>query len=294
VLAGRSRDERACYAALIARTAAGPRTLTFDGALAAPMAGPMFGEKSIVHRLRSLSMYDITRRRRWFGHGLLAAGAFALPLTASFSYAAGAQVPEPSAPPAPPAPEAAPEPPAPPAPPEATKPQVRTFVLQRQDGDESERPPVVRQFTLRRDGNASDAPPIPPIPPVPHIEFHGSADPSDPEFEARMEEFGRRMEEWGKKFGEQYAAQAQAWAETARNTPEVVQSCDESEQRRTQTEDGRPRVVICERQIQLAAQTGLRGARNAIARNRAISDEVRTEILSDLDKEIERIEREND
>jgi erythromycin esterase-like protein len=132
------------------------------------------------------------------------------------------------------------------------------------------------------------------MPQAPRLEFHGSADPSDPEFAARMEEFGRRMEEWGKKYGEQYAAQAQAWAETARNAPEVIQSCDESEQSRTRTADGRPRVVICQRQIQLAAQTGLRNARNAIAGNRAISDEVRSEILRDLDKEIERIEREND
>jgi beta-lactamase regulating signal transducer with metallopeptidase domain len=301
VLAGRDRAERACYAALIAGAAAGRRALgsrsalAFNGALAAPMAGPLFGEKSIIHRLRSLPMSDVTRRRRWLGHGLIAASAIALPLTASFSYAAGAQVPEPPAPPAPPASEAAPEPPAPPAPPaapEAAEPQVRTFVLRRESaGDEPA--PVVRQFTLRREG---DAPPIPPMPAPPRFEFHGWADPTDPEFEARMEEFGRQMEAWGKKFGEQYAAQAtaQATALAARHAPEVVQSCDENEQRQALTEDGRPRVVICQRQVELAARTGLRSARDTIAHNRAISDSVRAEILRDLDREIARIERGED
>jgi hypothetical protein len=261
------------------------------------MAGPLFSEKSIIHRLRNLPMSDVTRRRRWLGHGLIAASAIALPLTASFSYSAGAQVPEPPAPPAPPAPEAAPEPPVPPAPPaapEAAEPQVRTFVLRRESaGDEPA--PVVRQFTLRREG---DAPPVPPVPAPPRFEFHGWADPTDPEFEAKMEEFGRQMEAWGKQFGEQYAAQAQATAQATalavRHAPEVVQSCDENEQRQALTEDGRPRVVICQRQVELAARTGLRSARDTIAHNRAISDSVRAEILRDLDREIARIERGED
>jgi beta-lactamase regulating signal transducer with metallopeptidase domain len=303
VLAGRDRAERACYAALIAGAAAGRRALgsrsalAFNGALAAPMAGPLFSEKSIIHRLRNLPMSDVTRRRRWLGHGLIAASAIALPLTASFSYSAGAQVPEPPAPPAPPALEAAPEPPVPPAPPaapEAAEPQVRTFVLRRESaGDEPA--PVVRQFTLRREG---DAPPVPPVPAPPRFEFHGWADPTDPEFEAKMEEFGRQMEAWGKQFGEQYAAQAQATAQATalavRHAPEVVQSCDENEQRQALTEDGRPRVVICQRQAELAARTGLRSARDTIAHNRAISDSVRAEILRDLDREIARIERGED
>lgn len=303
VLAGRSRQERARYAALIAGAAAGPRSIMFNGALAAPMAGPLFGEKSIIHRLRSLSMSDITRRRRRLGHGLIAAGALALPLTASFSYSAGAQVPEPPASPAPPAPPSAAAPPAPPVPPvpeEAEEGEVYTHVLRREGGADGEPETVVRRFSLSREGGVAIAPvpPIPPVPPVPSVDFHRWGNPDDPEFEARMEEFGREMEEWGKKFGEEYAAQAEAhalaWSETARRAPEVVRSCDESEMRKTQTADGRNRVVICERQIELIARNSLRQARNAIARSREIDAEVRAEILADLDEEIERIERDRD
>jgi len=290
VLTGRSREERARYAALIAGFAAGPRALAFKGALAAPMACPVLGDKSIIHRLRNLAMADITRRRRWLGRGLIGAGALALPLTGSFSYAAGAQMPEPPAPPAPPEAVAPPEAATPPA---AGEPEVRTFVIRR-EGPEGDHPPVVRRFTLRRDGAA---PPVPPTPPVPRFEFEGRGNPEDPEFQARMEEFGRQMEAWGEKFGEQYAAQAQAqaqaWAQAGRNAPEVVQSCDDKERARTRTEDGRPRVVICQRQMQLAARSSLRGARNAIAHNREISEDARAQILRDLDQEIERIENQD-
>lgn len=244
-------------------------------------------------------MSEMSRRRRWLGRSLIAASALALPLTASFSYAAGAQeqLSEPPAPPAPPEALAAPAAPeAPEAPealeapnaPEAGEHRVRTVTVER-DG-EGEGAPVVRRFAMRRDG---DLPPVPPVPPMPRVEFRGH--PEDPEFQARMEKFGREMDEWGKKFGEQYAAQAREWAETARkNAPEVVESCDENERARTRTEDGRPRVVICQRQIQLAARSSLRGARAAIAHNREISDAVRAEILRDLDQEIERIERGDD
>lgn len=76
-------DTRAAYAQTIARFSAGP-----DLALAAPMACPVLGEKSIIERLRSLSMADISPRRRWAGRAALATGLLALPLTASFTYAA--------------------------------------------------------------------------------------------------------------------------------------------------------------------------------------------------------------
>jgi len=105
VLAGRGRGERALYAALIAGAAAGPRL-----ALAAPMACPVLGEVSILHRLRSLSRREVSPRRRWAGRGLLAAGALALPLSASITFAAEDRQPEPPVVPA------APTPPTPPAP----------------------------------------------------------------------------------------------------------------------------------------------------------------------------------
>ena len=115
VVAGAGQECRALYAATIAGFAAGPRM-----ALAAPMACPVLGEKSIIQRLRSLSMPDIPVRRRLLGRVLVAGGALALPLTASVSYAA-AEAPDMPAPPVPPAApqplEAVPLPPsAPPAP----------------------------------------------------------------------------------------------------------------------------------------------------------------------------------
>lgn len=123
VMARRGAHERAAYAALIARFAATPGAL-HNAALTAPMACPVLGEKSIIHRLRSLTMSDLSPRRRLAGRALLGAGLLALPLTASISYAASeagteaaVEAPEPPAPPAPPeAPEAPNAPDAPPPP----------------------------------------------------------------------------------------------------------------------------------------------------------------------------------
>lgn len=82
VVSASDDDTRAAYAQTIARFSAGP-----DLALAAPMACPVLGEKSIIQRLRSLNMADISPRRRWAGRAALVAGLLALPLTASFTYA---------------------------------------------------------------------------------------------------------------------------------------------------------------------------------------------------------------
>ncbi len=82
VVSDSDAETRAAYAQTIARFSAGP-----DLALAASMACPVLGEKSIIHRLRSLAMADISPRRRWAGRAALATGLLAMPLTASFSYA---------------------------------------------------------------------------------------------------------------------------------------------------------------------------------------------------------------
>ena len=168
---------------------------------------------------------------------------------------------------------------------------------------------MVRQFEFRR-GEWAAPHPVP----MPHFEFRNW---DDPEFEKKMEQFGHEMEQWGKdmekwgeKHGEQYAeqareqaeqamqhaeqgrAQALAWAQAARQGPVIVQNCDDDGP--TVTDDGRQRVVICQRDIQRATRSSLRGARAAIANNPEISEEVRNEVLRDLDQEIARIEREGD
>ena len=91
-------------------------------ALAAPMACPVLGDKSIIHRLRSLTMSDVSPRRRVAARALMIGALAALPLTASISYAEALSVPDaPDAPTAPVAPAApiAPDAPEAPAAPDA-------------------------------------------------------------------------------------------------------------------------------------------------------------------------------
>ncbi|MBD3775040.1 MAG: M56 family metallopeptidase, partial [Rhodobacteraceae bacterium] len=119
VVAHGSAGERADYAEVIASFAT-----TTSRPLAAPMACPVMGDKSIIHRLRSLTMSEISPRRRRASRALLAGALVALPLTASITYAEAPIAPVPPvpavappvAPVAPVAPLAADAPPAPPAP----------------------------------------------------------------------------------------------------------------------------------------------------------------------------------
>lgn len=92
VIAGCDAATRAAYGRLIAGFAQSPRL-----ALAAPMACPVLGEKSIIHRLRSLTMSEVSPRRRLAGRAAIAAALLALPLTASISYADAGNPPAPPA-----------------------------------------------------------------------------------------------------------------------------------------------------------------------------------------------------
>jgi beta-lactamase regulating signal transducer with metallopeptidase domain len=104
-MAGRDARTRAAYARVIAGFAAGDR-LSPRFALAAPMACPVLGDKSIIHRLRSLTMNEVSPRRRRAGLWLLAAGAaLALPATATVVYAGQDAPTPPRAPEAPAAPK---------------------------------------------------------------------------------------------------------------------------------------------------------------------------------------------
>lgn len=323
VMAACGRVERTRYAEVIASFAAGPRL-----AMAAPMACPVLGEKSIIHRLRSLKMDDVSRRRRLLGRGLVIAGGLALPLTATVTYAQS------DAPELPAVPDAAAPPDAPDAP--TTRRTIivdieggadpddpslhtrtvtangRTVVLKtdRELTDEEARERVEQAFRRMPGGVAvfTPTPPVPPVPGVapmppaapmpamPSMTFSWSSD--DPEFEAKMEQWGAKMEAWGEKLGEEYAKQAEAHAfawsqDVERKVPVVVHSCAGNPQSVTRTEttdDGRQKIVICERVAQRQALRGLRSARETIARDRQIDPEVRDEVLQELDEEIERIE----
>ncbi|MEO0591752.1 MAG: M56 family metallopeptidase, partial [Pseudomonadota bacterium] len=97
VIASRPQETRALYANVIASFAAGPNV-----ALAAPMACPVLGDKSIIQRLRNLKMTEQssnTKSRKVASRLMLGAAVLALPLTASITYAESL-APEPPAPPA--------------------------------------------------------------------------------------------------------------------------------------------------------------------------------------------------
>lgn len=315
VLAMRDRGERARYAEVIASFAAGPRL-----ALAAPMACPMRAEKSIIHRLRSLKMADVSRRRRLLGRSLLVAGGLALPLTATISYA---QAEAPEAPRAPAAPEA------PEAPLAPDGPVLHRMVVVDIEGGADPDDPSLHTRTVESDGRtivlktdrelsdaearerveralrtmpridvavAPPAPPAPTAPPAPAGRFEWSEE-QEAAFEKQWEDWGEQMEKWGEEFGKAHAAQAEAHARQvevlARVAPEVVESCagePATVTRHERTSDGRQRIVICQRVAKRQALAGLRNARNTIARDRNIDPDVRDDVLDDLDSEIERIE----
>jgi len=287
VLAGRGREERLTYAALIAGIATGPRSIAFERALAAPMACPVLGERSIVHRLRSLSMSEMSRRRRWFGRSLFAASALALPLTASISYASASAQPAPPEPPAPPAAAVAPVAPAAPASPAAP-------AAHQTGGDH------VYSFAQGHQGDSAahrfawSEPPEPPQPPEPPVppQFHSQGAWDSEEFQAEMEEFQREMERFRQEFdsqeweqfgeqmarwGEQYGEQMARWGEQ-----HAAQMQAHAEQIQRQMPD-----------VQRIVRSSLRQARAAVARDPELSQEERAEALRELDQEIERLDRES-
>jgi beta-lactamase regulating signal transducer with metallopeptidase domain len=288
VMAGRDRAERAAYAGVLAGFAAGPRL-----ALAAPMACPVLGGKSIIHRLRSLAMSDISPRRRTAGRLLLGAAAVALPLTASISYA---QSEAPAVEEVELAPSAAP----------ADAPEVRRdvrVVRIDRDGDaDSEAPDGEKDvlvYRLHRDGDA------PPAEDERRMIFREQRELSEEQrkrFEEMAHEWEKKGAEWTARSGEfealarEHEGRALALVE---RMPRVIERCDEGSDGVTQTVDdkGKHTIVICERAIERhalrSAVFGLRQARASIAGNRELDAEVRNDILEDLDKEIERIEREN-
>jgi len=158
------REQRGTYAAVIAGFATRANRQS-RGALAAPMACPVLGDKSIIYRLRSLTMSDISPRRRAAARALVIGALVALPLTATISQAeanAPAAAPAPPAPPAPPStPASAPiAPAAPPAPgaPEAPEPaETVTFATQDGEGAKDDRTiRIERRSTTDADGETRE------------------------------------------------------------------------------------------------------------------------------------------
>jgi len=318
VMARRSAHERAAYAALIARFAAAPG-IAHHAALTAPMACPVLGEKSIIHRLRSLAMSDPTPRRRLAGRVLLGAGLLALPLTASITFAASdslhQEAPAPPvlpAPPVPPAPTLEPEAPeAPPAPeppeaPDAPKPpsivttepkhgnntEVTEHVWRDGEGKERRVRMVVREapdgtvLSRRPDG----------VQPAERAERAERAEMLA-ELRAGLAEADRALADLPRIIGEALAeaeaeVEAKAKAARAAGHPRVMvkHGCAPGGEEVSETtgKDGTRVVRICQRRIMTSARHGLGQARAEIAGDKNIPEDTRRQILETLDRQIAR------
>lgn len=309
VVALRDREDRIAYANVIAGFAAGPQV-----SLAAPMACPVLGERSIIHRLRSLNMSEISPRRRMTGRIMAGAALLALPLTASITYAAP-EAPEtpaapvaPIAPPAPPAPApaapAAPEAPAAPPAPEVENEEFVTafahveedaaaatggdgaadheMVWVTRDEDGKEKRKVIRKRIVRKG------------------DIEGMSAEERARLEAEMERLHREFGEKGELYREMREAMSEAREarrvariemkramKNAEGMTRIELSCkgDEPVSERT-TRDGRKVVMMCTSQITASALKGLKEARKTIAQEKGMSEEIRLQVLQSLDEQI--------
>ncbi|MGH6787257.1 MAG: M56 family metallopeptidase [Novosphingobium sp.] len=291
VLFGADPATRAAYGRLIAGFAQSPRL-----ALAAPMACPIslgagLGEKSIVHRLRSLTMNEPTTGKRLIGRALIGIGALALPLTASISYAtAGPEAPEPPAPPA--APSA----------PEAPKVVKKVIVIEHQDGEHGDDKKLISR-TIERDGKTiviksnreiGDAelearlaridvrvPDMPDMPDLPDVPTVVVIDKDGKKIERRVivRHGGEGDGPMAIALGDRHIACADAGGEIAAEADK-----DGKKQRM--------RMRFCGAAgAEAHALEAMKRARESIGRNPGMSDEVRTKVLEELDREIERMSK---
>lgn len=277
VIAGRDAATRERYARLISDYARSPRL-----ALAAPMACPVLGDKSIIHRLRSLTMREPTPRRRLTGTALIALAVLALPASASIVRAA------PDAPPVPAASPAAVTVPVMPV--AAPRMETRVIVVEQgKDGKPTSRTPGFSR-TITRDGKTiviktdkplSDAElaaqlaqvnaylpaaTVPPVPPVP------GAAPAPPRVVMVRRVGGPHAQQVG------FACDGDA------------RTIDESA-----SGDGKSqavRLAFCNKGGSPGqALDALRHAREGIAADTQLSPDVRVKVLNKLDAEIAKLSK---
>ena len=296
---------RATYAQTIASFAAGPKV-----ALAAPMACPVLGDKSIIHRLRSLTMSDISARRRWGFRSLLLAGALALPMTASVSYAEDTQeAPEPPEAPQPPeAPEA-------PAAPEWTGDEDFDISIETRDGEDGKvierrivrkverkgeeagkagtaRDRVIVIKTRDKDGKVK----------VEERRIRGFAFTdgqgnriTEEEFEKRIEEKMRLKERELEEMGERLEQRMEMRFGRMEPVAMLRLGCDDDGGMATPTAtaDGAFAVAVCAegfaRQARAVAVTSLGAARVAVENDRNLTPEQCEKALGAIDAELARL-----
>lgn len=294
VMAGCDRKTRARYGRLIASYAAGSRVT-----LAAPIAGPLGGDKPIIHRLKALACNDISPARRVLARSLFAVSLVAVPMTATVSYAAmeEPEIPE------------SPEPPAPPVPPEP---------------QQAPEPPSVSDVHGTGNVTVPPEPPAPPAPPSAVAEARQEAELH--RAEAEVERHAADAERWAAEAERRAAEVERSAARALTRAPQVSETVSPDGKVRhirivTKDENGRnvltremvidetcpadsPRdeeangqsrsLRICAGEpkgIHRAVIKSLQSTRAAVVTDRTIKEDVRSEILLDLDREIERARR---
>ncbi len=294
VLAKQPTAQRAAYADLIVSTAAGPQAAPHC-AIAAPMACPVLGEKSIIHRLRSLNMTDTSQKRRFTGRLMLGAAVLALPLTASISYAASELPSAPTPPVAPNAPGVAIAPPAPPAPPAAPlAPELAPLAagtITIIDPDTGEEREVTREQTVivisdeSEDTESRER----------RVETIRMSIEDGELTEEQMEEImidvREGLEEANEALRDVPAMIEEAMAASAEGQGRTIvrMSCDNSSGEvatTTENADGTRTVMLCQARVMAHAREGLQQARDQIATNAEISERMRERLVRQLDEQI--------
>lgn len=299
VMAGCDRAEKVTYARIIAGFATGHHpalAAPMANPLACPMAGSLLGEKSIIHRLRSLTMADVSAARRKLGLAAIAGTALlALPFTASISYA---QPDGPEAPEAPAAPDA---------------PQVRRHmvIVDNPAGSEIDDPALHTREVRRPDGTVIVLRTTRPLTDAEAQERVDRALASMPDDEAElaevdideaMAEARAGMAEAREAMAEHQAAMAEhrealiesrrAMAQAQAAMPRFEMSCEGDEMVRERVDaDGRKVIVMCRRAVQASATQGLRQAQRAVRTAPGIPEDQRQQIIQDLQEQIDRLDR---
>jgi bla regulator protein blaR1 len=284
VMACRPREQRAAYAAVIAHFATeakcAPRL-----ALAAPMACPVLGDRSIVQRLKSLAITEVSASRRWSGRLLIGAAVLALPLTGSISYAQDEVAPAPPpAPVAPAAPPVAAAPPAPPAPPvEVVTRDGKTRIIRierRREGDrdaKGEGKRIEKRIILH-DGHKMTA------------EERAEFEKDMKEHREEMAELDREMAELHKELARERVEIDRevrlAVADAHRSIPKVRVRCRSGQRDVTETVTGRDgdTIYVCRSAALAEARGALASARAEIARSRDLTAAERAEALRSIDR----------
>ncbi len=327
VVAARPQEDRAVYADIIADFACRAPAISRP-ALVAPMACPVLGDKSIIHRLRSLNMNDVSPRRRLASRLTIGAAVIALPLTATISYAAAdAEAPLPPlalAPPAPPQAPGAPRPPEAPLAPEAEQVELQQELAEvereidevqdelrevevevRRELDEMAEHEEHRVVSARnlRALTAKERAEIKSALKVAKLEAREKARINEAikarklSAEDRAEihlALAESMKELHLQLGEQgeLRKSIRLSIESAKNgVPTVVTKCGTHHEigESEVGADGRTRIFVCESKVNKLALDSVRDARKSIAKDKSLDAETKAEVLRSLDAEIAKL-----